>query len=229
MRSRFKFIDRGFEDNILLIPGWAADYRIFSALELNYNYLLPLEFNPFDFEEDLLEFISSVSINHLSLFGWSLGAYLAAGIAAHNPEKIKELIMLSVRQSYPPEVLESIGLKLKKNKKAYLYKFYQDCFSRDEKAGLGWLKDNLLKDYLEEMELEELLIGLDYLSRAKIETELLTGINNMKIFHGLGDRVAPFDEAEAVALRLPGVKFIAMHNTGHIPFLSPDFKEKFNG
>ena len=229
MKSKFKLINRGFKESIFLIPGWAADYRIFSALELNYNYLLPLEFNPFDFEEDLLEFISSVSVNHLSLFGWSLGAYLAASFAAKEPEKIKELIMISIRKSYDPEILKAIGLKLKKNKQAYLYKFYQDCFSSNDQAGLSWFKDNLFKDYLENMELEELLIGLDYLSRAKIETELLTGINNIKIFHGKDDRVAPFDEAEAIALRLPGAKFIAMHNTGHIPFLSPDFKEKLNG
>jgi len=228
MRSRFKFINRGFEDNILFIPGWAADYRIFSALELNYNYLLPLEFNPFDFEDNLSEFIDSVSILNLSLFGWSLGAYLAASFAAQNLEKIKELIMLSLRRNYDPEILKSIGLKLKKNKQAYLYKFYQDCFSKDDKAGLSWFKDNLFKDYLKDLELEELLTGLDYLSSVKIEPELLSGVKNIKILHGRDDRVAPFNEAEAIALRLPGAKFIPM-NTGHVPFLNPDFKGKLNG
>ena len=42
-KSEFKLIDRGFKDTILLIPGWAADYRIFDSLDLEFNYLLPMK------------------------------------------------------------------------------------------------------------------------------------------------------------------------------------------
>jgi pimeloyl-ACP methyl ester carboxylesterase len=121
---KIKFIDRGFKEHIVLIPGWATDWRIFAELDLNYNYLLPVEFDPFNFERELIEQLDKLSLDKISLFGWSMGGFLAAGFSANNPQRVHELIFLSIRQKHDPLLLKDIESKLKAGKNAYLYKFY---------------------------------------------------------------------------------------------------------
>jgi len=74
----FKYLDRGSDKTIVLIPGWATDYRIFDSLNVKFNYLLPLDFSPDTFENVILNALEEKGIEKVSLFGWSLGAFLAA-------------------------------------------------------------------------------------------------------------------------------------------------------
>ncbi len=133
--SEFSYIYRGFKEAIVLIPGWATDYRIFSNLDLNYNYLLPVRFNPLDFKKKLSKELDKRGINKISMLGWSLGGFLAVEFFSDNPERIDKLILISIRKRYDSKNLEDIAFKLKKNKKAWLYKFYLDCFSKKDKKG----------------------------------------------------------------------------------------------
>src|SRR3989338_10238336 len=132
-KSKFKAVNRGFKDTIVLVPGWATDYRIFYNLDLNYNYLLPVDFSPAGFADSLSEFLDTLSIGRVSLFGWSQGGFLASDFASHNAGKINELVLAGIRKRYDCKALEEIKLKLTKNKKAFLYKFYLDCFSAADK------------------------------------------------------------------------------------------------
>ncbi len=227
-KSRFRIIERGHKEVIVLIPGWATDYRIFDLLDLNYNYLLPFEVNPFDFENNLADFLEANSIERVSLLGWSQGGFLACGFASNRPQKVNQLILLGVRRNYDQKILQDIGLRLKKNRRAFLYKFYLDCFSADDKQSLTWFKNHLLRGYLEEMGLECLKAGLDYLARAQIEPETLAGIKRIKIFHGSQDKIAPLKEALEIKSRLPNAELISLDGLGHILFLNPSFKERFN-
>ncbi len=227
MKSDFKFVNRGFKDTAVLIPGWATDYRIFGTLELNYNYVLPVKFSPFNLKEELLEFLRETAIERISLFGWSLGGFLAAEIAAQYPERIGELILLSIRKDYCPGLLKDIRQKIKKNKCAYLYKFYRGCFSPEDQDGLKWFKNKLLMRYAHQISLESLLLGLDYLSNVKIEPASLKKLKKIRIFHGRDDLVAPFKEARQIKSGLPQAEFICLPKAGHIPFLNPQFKKIF--
>lgn len=225
-KSRFRIIKRGYKETIVLIPGWATDYRIFDALDLNYNYLLPFEINPFDFEKNLSDFLEANSIDRVSLFGWSQGGFLACGFASNKPEKVNQLILLGVRRNYDKKILQDIGLRLEKNRRAFLYKFYLDCFSSVDKQSLTWFKNYLLRGYLKEMGLECLKAGLDYLAYARIEPEYLAGIKRIKIFHGSQDKIAPLKETMEIKSRLPNAEFISLDGLGHLLFLSPSFKGK---
>jgi len=227
-KSRFRIIERGYKETLLLIPGWATDYRIFDALDLNYNYLLPLEINPFDFEKNLVDLLEANSLDKISLFGCSLGGFLACGFASNSPEKVNQLILLGIRRSYDKELLQDTRLKLEKNKKAFLYKFYLDCFSRVDKQSLIWFKNYLLRNYLEQMGLECLKAGLDYLACTQIKPEYLAGIKRIKIFHGSQDKIAPLKGAMEIKSQLPNAEFISLDGLGHFLFLCPSFKEKFN-
>ena len=228
-KSKFKVVDRGFKDVIVLAPGWAMDYRIFDSLDLNYNYLLPVDFSPAHFADNLSAFLDASSIGRVSLFGWSQGGFLASDFASANPGKINELILAGIRGRYDRAALEQIRFKLAKNKKAFLYKFYLDCFSAADDEGRRWFKSRLLKGYLDDMSFEQLIEGLDYLSGARIDAKALSGIKKIKIFHGSEDRIAPFEEALEIKSCLPQAKFIRVEGSGHLLFLNPDFKEIFNG
>ncbi len=222
--SRFKYIYRGFKDALVLIPGWATDYRIFSSLDLNYNYLLPVKFNLLDFKKKLREELERNCLNKVSIFGYSLGGFLAGEFFKDNPERINKLILVSIRKKYNPVLLEEIAIKLKKNKKAYLYKFYLNCFSDKDKIGVSWFKEELLKDYLDAMTLPELLRGLEYLSGAELQMGALKTFKKLTIIHGKDDIVAPFREAVEIKSELPQVEFIGLPDSGHIPFLSRKFE-----
>jgi len=225
VRSRFKIIDRGFSDLMVMVPGWAADYRIFAPVELNYSYLLPVEFCPLDFKSSLSEYLSAMSIDRVSVFGWSMGGFAACEFASKYPEKVRELMLLSVRKAYREDELKEIALKLEKNKRAFLYRFYLDCFSSHEKEGRSWFRENLLEEYISGMSVEYLLSGLKYLSKARICASQLRGVKNIKIFHGEKDKIAPIQEALEVKSYLPNAEFISLNMAGHIVFLNKAFKK----
>lgn len=226
---KIKFINRGFKDNLILIPGWATDWRIFDRLELNYNYISLREFSPYNFVDSLSHYLENNHIDKISVFGWSMGSFLAADFTVKNQSKVKELYLLSILKKYNPEVLEGIKDKLMKNKTAWLYKFYLDCFSRQDSEGLKWFRKELLKDYLKKLELSKLCEGLDYLSEAGLDLGVLAKVGHLKIFHGLEDAIAPFRQAYAIKDKLPNAEFVAIQNTGHALFLTPLFKEIFYG
>ena len=224
-----KFINRGFKDNLVLIPGWATDWRIFDGLDLNYNYISLTEFSPSNFVGGLSQYLENNSIDKVSMFGWSMGAFLAADFTVRNQNKVKELYLLSIRKKYKPEVLGEIKDKLVKNKTAWLYKFYLSCFSRQDSGALEWFRKGLLKDYLKKYGLSKLCAGLDYLSGAELDTGSLAKLGRLKIFHGVEDAIAPFKEAQEIRDKLPNAEFITMRKTGHALFLGPLFKEIFYG
>ncbi len=223
----FKFVERGFKETLVLIPGWATDYRIFSGQDLDYNYLLPVKFHPFEFEKELSGALEKIPAGKISLFGWSLGGFLASGFALNNPGKVNELILLSVCHRFDPIALKEIKQKIAKNRKAYLYKFYLDCFSDNDTEAFTWFKKYLLKDYLKGMELENLISGLDYFLQASINAESLKKIGKVRIFHGGKDKIAPSGAAEYFRGASGEIKFTDMPETGHIPFLNRDFKKIF--
>jgi len=224
-KSEFKLSNRGFKKTIALIPGWASDYRIFDNLDLNYNYLLAPKLYPLTFERGLREILEKEAIDKISLFGWSMGGFLAADFAAKNPEKIDELILVGIQKEYSPELLEDTKLKLKQNKRAFLYKLYFNCFSKQDKEGFSWFKEHLLMRYMNELKLESLLCGLDYLSGARINPASLAGIKRIRIFHGGEDRIAALDAARQIKLELPHAEFICLPGMGHALFLNREFKE----
>jgi len=225
--SEFKLLDRGFQEVLLLIPGWATDHKIFMNMNLRYNYLLPIQLHPFHFEKELLRWVEENSVNSISLFGWSLGGFLACDVASKNPDWIGELILVSIHRGFEPNEIESVRINLKKNRKAFLYKFYLECFSQTDSEGLTWFKKHLLEKYLKQAE-EGLRDGLDYLSDAKINPDALTNIQKIRIFHGEEDTIAPLKEARDISNLLPQAVFCPLKSLGHIPFLNHTFKERFN-
>jgi len=209
-----------------LIPGWATDYRIFNSLDLKFNYLIPINFYPFGFGKSLLEILEQKNMAKVSLFGWSLGGFIAAEFATKYVNLVDNLILVSIRKKYDKEKLTAIKRLLKKDKRGYLHKFYTQCFTNQEQ--MRWFRTNLLKTYCEGFDINYLLDTLDYLQDAQIHYSMFKSIDKLNIIHGEHDRIAPIEEAIEVGNKVRQVKFIPIENAGHMPFWKKDFND-FDG
>ncbi|MDP3790772.1 MAG: alpha/beta fold hydrolase [Candidatus Omnitrophota bacterium] len=225
--SEFKLLDRSAGSTILLIPGWATDYRIFNPMDIKANYLVPVRFSPLDFEKNLFDEMDKNDLDKVSIMGWSMGGFMAFDLAKKHPPRFDSVTLVSVRERYEGGEIKETMSYLKKNKTAFLYKFYNDCFSKNERDELSRFKKELMKDYLNTMSLDTLLDGLEYLSGSRITPP---GPNGMKVrfVHGEEDRIAPVEEARSLSEKFPGSKFIPIETAGHIPFLKNDFDKILN-
>jgi len=220
--TSFKFIDRGKQKTLVLIPGWAADYKIFADLNLDFNYLILPVFSPDNFAADLLAALKENKLCQVSLFGWSMGGFLAAAFARLHQDLVDQLFLVSVRKKYQGEKITEIKDLLQRSKRGYLAKFYQECCS----SSAEWLyfKENLLATYME-FDLTYLMEGLDYLTERELKT---TYLQDITIIHGQKDKIAPLTEALLIKEELPAANFLVVENAGHFPFFHPKFSELLN-
>ena len=104
----FEYIERFKEDTIVLLPGWASDYRVFTNLNLEFNYLLPTDFYPYTFENNLLSSLKERKIKKVSFFGWSLGGFAAYSFVLKHTKLVDKLILISIRKKYKKEEIELV-------------------------------------------------------------------------------------------------------------------------
>ncbi len=229
-RSEFKLIGRGFRDAILLLPGWASDYRIFDSLDLDYNYLVPERLSPNDFEEPLVETMHRSGLDKISILGWSLGGFLAAGFASNRPELVKEIILAGMRQRYEAIDLERIKNMVNRSAPAYLRRFYSEWFSASEEElyAFSGFKVGLMKEYLRDMPACELIEGLEYLGNAEIAVGKLDKAKT-RFIHGENDRIAPINGLDGIRRAFSAEKFSVVKDAGHAVFLRKDFRDIFYG
>jgi pimeloyl-ACP methyl ester carboxylesterase len=260
---QFNYQNRGCSRDLVLIPGWATDVRIFEPLlgsdtsasqisnplefdtapaeaspsvipakagiHLPYNYILPTHIIPETFSKDLHHWLNENHRSNVSLLGWSMGGFLAADFARQFPSQVNELFLLSVRQTFDPKGLDTIRQLLQKDRRVYLYGFYTQCFRHCPADHLSRFKRSLFKPYIETMNPDDLLHGLDYLADATIDTAALSAIPDVHFFHGELDEITPIAEAQALASQIGNATFRTFPNLGHIIFYDPSFREGFNG
>lgn len=219
-RSRFQLFNRGYDDTVVLVPGWGTDYRIFFGLELAANYLVPVEISLDGFSDDLAQALDELSFSQVSLLGWSLGGFLATQFALGYADRVSGLTLVSVRRRYDTQALEDAAARISKNKRAFMHKFYLSCFSRSDAHGLGWFRENLLDYYVDTISSGELLSGISYLAQAVIES--LPQDFPTHIIHGADDVIAPLAEAQTLA-RVNHARCTVLSGLGHIPFLNQAF------
>jgi len=163
------------------------------------------------------------------MFGFSLGGFLAAEFASDYPEKITKLILLGARKCYSRQSLENIKRQILPHPRTWLYQFYNNCFSKADASGRKWFKKNLLKEYLDKLNLAELIRGLDYLAGRGLNLGALKRIKGVSIFHGSDDLIAPVEEILEIIADLPQTKLTFLADRGHLFFLNSDFRERFYG
>ncbi len=221
-QSEFKIVKRGAKNTLVLIPGWATDHRVYSFLDLDYNYIIATKICIPTFVEDLNDLLEENELQKVSIFGYSLGGFLAKDFCLEFGAKVDELILVGIRKHYREAELLAVRQALGKNRRAFLIGFYRDCFSDSDPSRL-WFKDNLLKNYLDGFDTHILFDGLDYLAQARMSGEDFSCVKRVVFFHGREDKIAPLKEAEGIAAFLPQASFTAIPKRGHLPFLCSGF------
>jgi len=223
----FKLVDNHAPDTLVMIPGWATDQRIFADIVLPYNYLLPLTFSPGTFVKALAAELRKRGLKRVSLLGYSLGGFLAADFSREYGDCVDRLVLAGIRRAYESREIDAIRTLLSKNKKAFLYKFYEQCCT--DRAQWFYFKTHFFEEYCRIFDLEYLNAGLDYLAAARIDPRDLEAVQTVTFMHGELDRVAPLPEARALQSGVPQSRLVVVPGKGHLFFLPPGNWEGVSG
>ncbi len=216
MNNVFKYINRGYVDNMVLLPGWACDYRIFDQVDLGFNYLMPEFFYPETILKDLLKELNERGLGNITMLGFSLGGFEGLRFSLKYPQYVNKLILIGVRRRYSIEDMALIKNNLRRNKKACLIQFYKSSFYDQSK--MLWFKQNLMRDYCDMLPLDFLLETLDHLAECSITASELRVVDNCTIFHGKNDSIAPAYEMQELC-KEANKELTLLENTGHAVFL----------
>ncbi len=225
----FRSIHDRRQVRLVIVSGWAFDWRPFAELHLPLGCAVYTGENLQEFVADLRGWLDRQEIKRIALLGWSMGAYAVADFAVQYPDAVDQLVLVAARRRYSPQDIEPVRTHLRHRRKAFLGKFYRDCFSDGEAALYRWFRTTLWRDYVEQMTAERLNRGLDWLSQVQLDGRRLQSCADLVLVHGTADRIALPEEARQLAQELPHAKQVWLNDAGHLPFLSSDFAEQVYG
>lgn len=225
----FKIGKNGRESELAIVPGWAFDWHPFKRLDLPLDCAYYMGETPREFSADLRRWLSTQGRKSVSLLGWSMGAYAVADFAVSHPDMVDHVILVAARCRYVPQEIERIRTLVHTKRQAFLRKFYRDCFSASERQTYEWFRANLLPNYLEQMTVDRLDRGLDWLNEAQLDTESLQTCRNLVLVNGMADRIVPQEEVGKLAEAIPDAKMVLLKDAGHLPFLRKEFVEQVYG
>ena len=209
----------------VLLPGWATDSRILGDLfpgvaAVRVSGALRVD----GFADRLATFLDDVAADPVTLFGWSLGGFLAAEFAVKYPSRVRRLVLAGVRRRYPALDVESVRSAFLRDRRACLSGFYAQCFFPSRMKEHRRFREELQEEYIREMDADALLSGLDYLGRTAFPADPIFSIP-VKIIHGEKDAVAPVAEAKELACSIGDATFCMVARAPHAVFLDDGFYE----
>lgn len=205
---------------VVLLPGWGTDWRIFGDLELPGSALVARVPRP----GGLGELLDGCSRDSVTLAGWSLGGFYAAKRAAEQPGPVKKLVLAGVRRSYPDGAVEDMLDELEEASETCLRDFYRRCFLPAQREDYRWFRSELMDDYLRTLQVERLRNGLRRLRDVELQPSRLPPVPTTLV-HGTRDAVAPLDEARAIAHEADAAELRPVAGAGHAVFTHEIFRK----
>jgi len=224
--SDFILWDRKAERTLFLLPGWATDYRVFTRLDVPFNYLLPKNNKVPDVVVSLMKYCQRHGRQKVSLLGWSAGGYAAAGFIKAWPEMVEHCYLVGMREHYDKLELELMAQQLQKNCRTRLRRFYRDCFGPNSDESWRWFKQELMPEYLRTFTRPVLQCGLEALAIAALPSELPDG--KVTFVQGSHDKIAGPDTLSNLQKKYPAARFWELEGGGHLSFLEPSFARQMN-
>jgi len=208
---------------VVLLPGWATDSRVFGNLFSDVAAVRVLgALRTEGFADRLAAFLDDVAAGPVTIVGWSLGGFLAAEFAVKHPSRVRRLILTGVRKRYLPSEVEPIRLALLRDRRMCLSDFYTHCFFPSRMKECRLFRSGLQEKYIQKMDEEALLSGLEYLERTDFPAGSLPSCP-VKIIHGEKDVVAPVTEARELACAIDAATFCLLPGAPHAAFLDSGF------
>lgn len=220
---KFEYHNKGSLKTVILIPGWGTCSKLLAPLYPSFNQIFCMSQNPDTFVTSLLTFLNQKSISGpLYLAGFSMGGFLALDVIKQLDQlkrlhayPFKQVDLFSIRPFYPFKEVERVRHALLKNPKEFMRSFFsQECDLSSK---------TIFNHYLETLNLDNLLLGLNYLSGVSIQaSRFLSPLISMSVYHGRRDRIAPLREIKR--LFTPESKVcLKIESGGHFFFLSASF------
>jgi pimeloyl-ACP methyl ester carboxylesterase len=115
----------GRRSELVIVPGWAFDWRAFERLELPLECAYHVGEKPQEFSTKLRDWRPTQCRKFISLLGWSMGAYAVADFAVSHPDMVDQVILVAARHRCVPQDIERIRTLVHTKRKAFLRKFYR--------------------------------------------------------------------------------------------------------
>lgn len=210
---KYQWITRGEGKVLVILAGWATDYRIFSGLPTHRPVMIIEDYDPFLLSEELPALFENEGVILPDLLGFSMGGYVALDFCLQYPEDFSHLILVGMRPKYPKKELTYFLNHLGPTKvKKLLEGFYQVAFV----APFYEIGTPLISQYLTHFSADQLRSGIEYLQ----EFGHLGSIDELpsdrvSFFHGREDAIAPFAELDAF-LQERDFKVFCFEGAGHV-------------
>jgi pimeloyl-ACP methyl ester carboxylesterase len=221
--QEFSIVGGSGDPSVVLLPGWATDGRIFEGVLPSVTAVTTGPLRPEGFAARLAAFLDRAALGPVTVVGWSLGGFLAAGFAREYPERVRRLVLVGIRRAYPEGEVAAILRSLSTVPGGCLSGFYARCFYPSQIPAYRRFRGRLQEAYLREMDAGALRDGLAYLAGARLSGGTLPPCP-VAIVHGVDDVIAPIAEAEGVARECGNATFHPLPGAAHAAFLAEGFR-----
>lgn len=224
----FRFLARGYPEDLVLVSGWGFDNRIFNSVDLPFNYILYEGKDVSSLAVDLGKWLRREGKQTTTLLGWSMGAYVVSEFAMANPENTRGVLLVGARSYYPEAEVIIVRQALRRNRKGFLRKFYKDCFAGHDRALYRRFKEELQPCYLTQWTVAGLERELDWISSQSLRLDALDKITNVILVQGQADRLVRSEESNELCAQVKQGRAISLLDTGHLPFLANNFQSSLH-
>jgi len=183
--------------------------------------ILPESFlDPACFAVELLAFLQSRKIEKIAVVGWSMGALIGLDFCLAHAHLVARLDLVAMRSRWPQQEIAAIRTAIATDLPGYMRGFYRKCFLGYKKPYHDFVHE-LQEDYLQKLDGEILLAGLDYLQNFTLPARGPKGLP-VHMIHGRKDVVAPVGEMA----KLAGATCEVFANAGHMVLLDLQKKQQ---
>jgi malonyl-CoA O-methyltransferase len=213
---------------LVFLPGWGFDARLQLLAPPWPQLKLFGSTDPAAPVEWITRLFDAAEIDRADLCGWSLGARAALDFQAACPQRVRRLLLVSVRPTFPADVIAAERAAFDKDPAGHLASFYRRAFigQKDDGARFAALGASDPTGLTPER-LAQLRAGLDYLAARSITASELAAAE-ARLYHGQRDLIAPLAElqsclAEPFATEAARVTLDVEPSEGHVPVVTPAF------
>ncbi|HEY3420053.1 MAG TPA: alpha/beta hydrolase [Methanomassiliicoccales archaeon] len=232
--------DWGEGKPILFIHGWPLNHRMFEyqtmalpkqgfrviALDLRGFGMSDKPWNGYDYDtwvQDIRKVIDALKLRDVTLVGFSIGGAIAMHYAAtQNDDRVSKLVLIAAagpsfvnRPKFPHGVPTSAVEGLIQGEKADRAKLKQDFgnifFHKAPSEPMARFYESLGMQASAHASLR----GLEELRDEDLTGEIGSIRIPTRIFHGVNDKVVPFELGEVQRESIPGSQLIRFESSGH--------------
>lgn len=234
---------------VFFIHGWPLSHKIFehqySVLPKKNIRCIAMDLRGFgksdkpwtgygydDLADDVYDVIKNLDVDNVTLLGFSMGAAIAIRyMSRHNGFRVSKLALVGAaaptfiqdnEDGLTTEVIDDLIKKIYMDRLSMVKEFCEDLFASKV--------SNTLRKWINSLCFETSGYVTVKTAKSLRDENLNSDLDSINvptaIFHGMRDKICPFDLALQLNERIKQSKLLAFKNSGHVVFY--DEKEKFN-